>query len=88
MVRTEPTDLLSFEKKWIALQKRISETLPLIPVYSNAYFDFYSRELYGYQITEAVTWAEAITRAYISDAEELDDAEKRKVVQRVQENLK
>ena len=69
MVRTEPEDLAGFLGKWIRLQERITETLPLLPVYSNVYFDFYSRELHNYKITEAVTWGEAIVKSYMSDAE-------------------
>ena len=72
MVRTEPTDVEGFMHKWIALQERITETLPLIPVYSNVYFDFYTRELYDYDIVEAVTWGEAIVPAYMSAPETLD----------------
>ena len=55
MVRTEPTDVVSFMKKWVELQEKISETLPVLPVYSNDYFDFYTRELHQYRITDAVT---------------------------------
>ncbi len=69
MVRTEPADLLSFMQKWIALQERITETLPLLPVYSNVYFDFFSRELHDYSISQATTWSRAILESYISDAE-------------------
>lgn len=69
MVQTDPSDLYGFTEKWIALQERISQTLPLLPVYSNVYFDFYSRELHGYEITRAVTWTEAILKSYISDIE-------------------
>ena len=69
MVKTDPDDLLGFLRKWIALQERITETLPLLPVYSNVYFDFFSRELHDYRITHAVTWAEAVIRSYIGDAE-------------------
>ena len=76
MVKTDPFDLLQFMVKWVALQERISETLPLLPVYSNVYFDFYSRELHDYRITRAVTWGEAITKSYISDAEEPGEDEK------------
>lgn len=72
MVRTEPGDLLSFMKKWVALQERITETVPLIPVYSNMYFDFYTRELYDYNIQEAVTWSEAIVPAYLNSPETYD----------------
>ena len=73
MVRTEPTDVASFMKKWVKLQERISETLPILPVYSNAYFDFYTRELHHYNITDAVTWGEAIVESYMSDIEQLDE---------------
>lgn len=70
MVRTEPDDLAGFLTKWVALQEKITETLPLVPVYSNAYFDFFTRELHNYRITRAVTWGEAIVESYISDVEE------------------
>ena len=55
------------------LQERISETLPVLPVYSNAYFDFYTRKLHQYNITDVVTWGEAIVRSYMSDIEEMDE---------------
>ena len=70
MVKTEPGDLAGFERKWVALQERITETLPLIPVYSNTYFDFFSRKLHNYRITDAVTLSEALVESYMSDIEE------------------
>ena len=73
MVRTEPTDVVSFMKKWVELQEEISETLPVLPVYSNSYFDFYTRELHNYGIMEAITWGEAIIESYMSDIEEMDE---------------
>jgi len=63
-------------QKWIALQERISETLPLLPVYSNVYFDFYTRQLHDYEIMNNVTWGEAIVACYMSDIEDLDEEEK------------
>ena len=79
MVRTRQEDLLSFEQKWVKLQERISETLPLIPVYTNVYFDFFSRSLHDYQITKSPTWGEAIVSAYMSDMEELSEEEKQEI---------
>ena len=70
MIRTEPDDAYSFVRKWAALQEQITRTLPLIPIYSNIYFDFYCCELHGYQIAENVTWAQAIVASYMSDVEE------------------
>lgn len=85
LVKTEPTDLLGFEQKWIALQEKITETLPLIPVYSNAYFDFYTRELHEYRIAEAVTWAEAIVKSSMSDIEEIPEEEQESLQQQINE---
>lgn len=70
MVKTEPDDLAGFERKWVALQEKITETLPLVPVYSNAYFDFFSRRLHNYMITDAVTLSEALIVSYMSDIED------------------
>lgn len=70
MVKTKPGDIKSFITKWVVMQEKISETLPLIPVYSNEYYDFYTKELHDYQITEYATWAEAVVKSYISDIEE------------------
>ena len=64
--------MYDFMLKWIALQVRISETLPLLPVYSNVYFDFFTRRLHDYSITDAVTWGEAIVKSYMSDIEVLE----------------
>ncbi len=69
MVHTEPNDLTGFMHKWVKLQERITETLPLIPVYSNMYFDFFTRVLHGYRIDDAVTWGEAIVKSFMSDIE-------------------
>ena len=85
MLRTEPEDTLGYVKKWIDLQQRISETLPLLPVYSNVYFDFYTRGLHDYDILHAVSWGEAIVRSYMSDIEEQDEAEQEQVRRQLEE---
>ncbi len=40
---------------------------PLIPVYSNVYFDFYTRSLHDYFINSNSTWSRAIVASYMSD---------------------
>ncbi len=84
MVHTENADIAAFENKWIALQKRISETLTVLPVYSNVYFDFYERELHGYDVFGASSWADAIIPAYFSELEELTEEEELSVRERIQ----
>ena len=67
MRRTEPDDLLGYCAKWLAFQKRFTEQLPLLPMYSNVYFDFYPQVLHEYHIAANVSWPEAALGAYLSD---------------------
>ena len=67
MRRTESDDPLNYCRNWIAFQERFQELEPIIPIYSNVYFDFYPRALHGYDITGSITWSQAIVGAYLSD---------------------
>ena len=69
MCRTEPHDTLGFMQKWIAFQERLSDLLPMIPVYSNVYFDFYTSELHNYNIVKYITWGDAIVPSYMAPIE-------------------
>ncbi len=69
MRRTEPGDALSYIKRWIGFQERFNELLPIIPVYSNIYFDFYTNSLQDYNIAENSTWGQAIVGAWLGEAE-------------------
>ena len=44
-------------------QEQLSDMLPLIPVYSNVYFDFYTSDLTDYDILKYITWGDAIVPA-------------------------
>lgn len=79
MCRTEPGDAYSFVQKWITFQEKLSDMLPLIPIYSNVYFDFYVSDLTNYDILKYITWGDAIVPAeyrYHDPAEEeaIEDA--------------
>ena len=69
MCETEPSDALGFVKKWITFQEQLSDLLPLIPVYSNVYFDFYTSDLTNYDILYYITWGDAIVPAHYSRQE-------------------
>ena len=73
MDHTEPTDILGYMEKWIRFQERLSELLPLIPVYTNIYFDFYTKELDEYYIEEHVSWAKAIVPARMHRIRSVDE---------------
>ncbi len=66
MLRTEPGDAVEFLSRWVRLQERITETLPLIPLYSNMYFDFYTCELHDYEVARKTSWADAVLTSYMS----------------------
>ena len=63
MSRTEPGDALTYMKNWVAFQERFNEILPMLPVYSNYYYDFFINGLTNYSISSHITWGEAIVPA-------------------------
>ncbi len=67
MRETKPGDVLSYMQKWVLFQQRVNETLPIIPVYSNTYFDFYTSRLQDYDIEQKSTWPSAILGAVKAD---------------------
>ena len=75
MRKTEPSDVLAYIQHWIAFQERFNQTLPMIPLYSNIYFDFYTGYLQNYRISQNATWGEAIVGAYLSAEEPAEEGE-------------
>ena len=73
MDRTEPEDVLTYMQKWVSFQERLSETLPILPVYINVYFDFYTKDIHEYWIADQSTWADAIVPVRMYDYEEDED---------------
>ncbi len=69
MRETEPGEVLEYCQKWLAFQERFNQTLPVLPIYTNVYFDFYTRVLRDYLIEENTTWGDAVIGAYMSDEE-------------------
>ncbi len=64
MRETEPGNSYEYVSEWMDFQERYNEILPAIPVYSNIYYDFYTPYLQNYNITNSVTWSQAILLAY------------------------
>ena len=75
MRATEPGDTMTYCQKWITFQERFNDVLPMLPIYSNIYFDFYNSFLRNYLIGENVTWTQAIIAAYQSDEPEVEEEE-------------
>ena len=73
MDRTEPGNVLEYMQKWQKFQERFNETLPMLPFYSNIYFDFHTASLHSYGIAENMTWSQAIVEAAIRTAPEPEE---------------
>ncbi len=69
MRMTEPGDRGTYVSRWLDFQRRFAEVLPMLPIYSNYYFDFYPKALHNYDITSKISWSLAVIPAYMSDPE-------------------
>ena len=73
MRQTPPGNVLEYCRKWLRFQQWFNETLPMLPLYSNAYFDFYTENLHDYPISESVSWGQAIVGASLYEETEAAD---------------
>ena len=55
-----------YKKRWLEFQQYWVEALPMVPLYSNTYVDFYRADLAGYDIASHSTWAHAIVYASLT----------------------
>lgn len=63
MREIKPGDKIAYCRKWIKFQERFMEVLPMIPVYTNDYYDFFVPALKGYDPTLYQSWSLAIVGA-------------------------
>ena len=63
MNQTEPGNILEYVRKWVAFEEKFNSELPMIPLYSNEYYDFFTSLLRDYNIAEHMTWSDAILGA-------------------------
>lgn len=87
MRKTETEDLLGYCGKWLQFQQRFMQQLPALPMYTNAYFDFYPRVLHDYQIAANTSWPQAIIEAYLADYIPEEDVENAEAPEEVTEEI-
>ena len=75
MRKTTPGDIVTYCKRWIDFQNQRTATAMEIPLYSNAYFDFFITALQDYSPQATGNWSQAILKARLSDYEEEEEAE-------------
>lgn len=67
-MRETPSDQKdAYYEKWIAFQQAFTQALPMIPLYSNTYSDFYTTKLTGYNILNYYSFADAIVEAKLEE---------------------
>ena len=60
---TRTGDLTNYARRWTSFQARFAEALPMLPVYSNEYSDFYTTRLRNYVPANYLSWSQAIIHA-------------------------
>ena len=63
MRKVIPGDLAGYCAKWLDFQKSLMQQLPMIPGYTNDYYDFYVSGLKDYDVSAYQTWSKAIVAA-------------------------
>lgn len=58
----DPSEHDKYSELWVKYQTRWNEILPVLPIYSNEYFDIYSNKVEGLVTTPTFTWAHGITK--------------------------
>lgn len=67
---TPPADRQLYAQRWLSFQQRWIEMMPLVPLYSSLYSDFYTNTLRGYDPTLSKSWALVIPYAWIGEPPE------------------
>ncbi len=75
MRKTAPDDQDGYREKWLKFQKRFVEVLPMAPLYSNVYFDFFRPDLQNYRPNAHCNFASALLYAYLGEPRPETDAE-------------
>ncbi len=60
---TVPGDKLGYERRWQQFQQRLVNQLPLLPLYSNEYYDAFTNDLVNYHPEAHFSWAQALLYA-------------------------
>ena len=63
----DPTDKETYAKYWLDYQIRWNELLPVLPIYSNEYFDVFNVRVSGLSTTPTYGWARAILDVTVAE---------------------
>jgi peptide/nickel transport system substrate-binding protein len=63
----DPTDKETYASYWLEYQVRWNELLPVLPIYSNEYFDVFNVRVSGLSTTPTYGWARAILDVTVAE---------------------
>lgn len=69
MRETEPGDEQAYIEKWLDFQAYWVDVLPMVPLYTNLYYDFFNTRLKDYYANAYQSWAVAIVYADVGELE-------------------
>ena len=67
LFETKPGDRAAYLKNWMAFQELWVQLLPMVPLYSNDYYDLFSNDLLNYRPDRHWGWGAAILYARLKD---------------------
>ena len=67
LLETKPGDRATYLKNWMAFQELWVQVLPMVPLYSNNYYDLFSSDLLNYRPDRHWGWGAAILYARLKD---------------------
>lgn len=70
--RVAPGDLLGYCRQWLNFQQVFNDKLPMLPLYSNVYFDFSTPLLQNYNPGQGPNWPNALLSAYLGQDAPVD----------------
>lgn len=66
MRKAVPGDLAEYCSRWLSFENQLMKLAPVIPAYTNEYYDFYVSGLKDYNVTSYLTWSKAIVAASVA----------------------
>ncbi len=63
----DPEDKETYAEFWLDYQIRWNEVLPVLPIYSNEYFDIFNKRVSGLATTPVYQWARAVLDVTVSE---------------------
>lgn len=70
---TLPQEIHAYAVKWMAFQERFAEMMPMVPLYSSIYYDFFGNDVQGYNAAQYSGWAFALPYTYFGEAPAEED---------------